>query len=318
MSKASHVFPEPMIARDLVGYGETLPDPRWPNGAKIAVNFNLNVEGGAENTLANGDAGSEPMMNDIGEAARPGVRAPLVESVFDFGARRGAWRIMAQFRTRKIPISILAVGRAVELYPDFFRQMAEEGHEIVSHHYRWIDYAHVPEDVERDHIARAVRIIKEVTGAAPEGWMTGRPGQNTRRLHVQHGGFRYDRDSLADELPWWVDAGGDAPHLVVPYSFETNDNRFDTNNGFASADDYFTYHRDAFDVMRAEGLAGQPRMLSIGLHDRLIGRPGRVAGLMRLLDHMAQFDDVWFCTGGQIARHWATTFPPEAKDTTCR
>ena len=311
MSAASRVFPEPMVSRDLVGYGEHLPDPQWPNGAAIAVNFNLNVEGGAENTLVNGDAASEPMLNDIGEAARAGVRAPLVESVFDFGARRGGWRIMGLFREKKIPISILAVGRAAELYPDFFRQMAAEGHEIVSHHYRWIDYAHVPEEEERAHIAKAIAAIKAATGRAPTGWMTGRPGQNTRRLLVEHGGLTYDRDSLADELPWWVDAGGERPHLVIPYSFETNDNRFDTNNGFATAGQYFEYHRDAFDLMRAEGLAGQPRLLSIGLHDRLIGRPGRAAGLARLLDHMAQFDDVWFCTGDDVARHWAATFPPQ-------
>ncbi|WP_240722587.1 polysaccharide deacetylase family protein [Poseidonocella sp. HB161398] len=305
------IRPEPMTARDFLGYGPETPDPLWPGGARIAVNFNLNVEGGAENSLANGDAGSEPMLNDIGEAARPGVRAPLVESVFEYGPRRGAWRLLELFRAAGIPISVLAVGRAAELYPDLFRRFAAEGHEIVSHHYRWIDYAHLPEAEERAHVAAAISAIAAATGRAPSGWMTGRPGQNTRRLVCEAEGLLYDRDSLADELPWWVDPGTGRPHLVIPYSFEANDNRFDANNGFATAGQYFEYHRDAFDLMREEGLAGHPKLLSIGLHDRLIGRPGRAAGLKRLIAHMASFGDVWFCTGADIHRHWAATFPPD-------
>jgi peptidoglycan/xylan/chitin deacetylase (PgdA/CDA1 family) len=300
--------PDPMIARDLVGYGEYPPDPCWPGGATVAVNFNLNVEGGAELTLANGDTGSEGMLNDIGAPAYAGRRVPLVESVFEYGSRRGAWRLLDIFRDFSIHVSVLGVARALEQTPDLARAMVERGHEIVSHGYRWIDYCLVSEEIERDHIRRAVDILTALTGMAPTGWMTGRPGPNTRRLLVEAGGFLYDRDSLADELPYWLTIGS-KPHLVIPYSFETNDNRFNENSGFATGEQFFTYMRDAFDVLHREGRAGAPKLLSIGLHDRLIGRPGRSIGLVKLLEHMRGFDDVWFCTGADIARHWYGKFP---------
>jgi allantoinase len=300
--------PDPMVARDLVGYGEFPPDPGWPGGASIAVNFNLNVEGGGEATLVNGDDGSEGMLNDIGVGTKSGQRSPLVESVFEFGSRRGAWRVLDIFRDFSVQVSVLAVARALEQNPELAKAFVRRGHEIVSHGYRWIDYADVGEQVERQHIQRAIDVLTRLTGTRPVGWMTGRPGPNTRRLLVEAGGFLYDRDSLADELPYWLRVG-DRPHLVIPYSYEANDNRFNENSGFSTGDDFFSYMRDAFDVLRREGQKGSPKLLSIGLHDRLIGRPGRCTGLIRLLDHMRSFEDVWFCRGVDIAEHWRGRFP---------
>ena len=301
--------PDPMTARDLVGYGERMPDPMWPGGARIAVNFNLNVEGGGEASLANGDPVSEGMLNDIGVPEKAGRRVPLVESVFEYGSRRGAWRLLEIFREAGIPMSVLGVVRALEQNAELARAFVRDGHEVVSHGYRWIDYVEVPEDVERDHIRRAVEGLAALLGEPPLGWMTGRPGPNTRRLLAEHGGFLYDRDSLADELPYWL-ALPTGPHLVIPYSYETNDNRFNENSGFATADHFFQYMRDAFDLLYREGERGSPKLLSIGLHDRLIGRPGRAAGLVRLIEHMQRREGVWFCRGVDIARHWHAHFPP--------
>jgi peptidoglycan/xylan/chitin deacetylase (PgdA/CDA1 family) len=303
--------PDPMIARDLVGYGEFPPDPAWPAGARIAVNFNLNIEGGSESSLANGDVVSEGMLNDIGVPTHAGRRVPLVESVFEYGSRRGAWRVLDILRDFSVAASVLGVARAFEQNPALARACAERGHEIVSHGYRWIDYGEVSEDVERDHIRRAIDILQKTTGARPVGWMTGRPGPNTRRLVVEAGGFLYDRDSLADELPYWLKIAG-KPHLVIPYSYEANDNRFNGNSGFSTGQDFFTYMRDAFDVLYREGEKGSPKLLSIGLHDRLIGRPGRCTGLIRLLEHMRGFKDVWFCRGIDVAQHWHRHFPAKA------
>ena len=302
--------PDPVIARDLIGYGEVLPNPDWPGGAVVAVNFNLNVEGGGEATLANGDEISEGMLNDIGVPTQTGRRVPLVESVFEYGSRRGVWRLLNVFRDFSVKVSVLGVARGLEQTPDLVRAFVERGHEVVSHGYRWIDYGEVPEDVERDHIQRAVTILTKLTGTRPIGWMTGRPGPNTRHLLVEAGGFLYDRDSLADELPYWLPIN-DKPHLVIPYSYETNDNRFNENNGFSTSDDFFSYMRDAFDLLYREGRNGSPKLLSIGLHDRLIGRPGRCAGLIRLLEHMHSFDGVWYCRGVDIAEHWRSKFPPK-------
>jgi peptidoglycan/xylan/chitin deacetylase (PgdA/CDA1 family) len=299
-----------MIARDLIGYGEVPPNPDWLGDAVIAVNFNLNVEGGGEATLANGDEISEGMLNDIGVPTQTGRRVPLVESVFEYGSRRGVWRLLDVFRDFSVTVSVLGVARGLEENPDLARAFIERGHEVVSHGYRWIDYGEVPEDVERDHIQRAVTILTKLTGTRPIGWMTGRPGPNTRRLLVEAGGFLYDRDSLADELPYWLRIN-DKPHLVIPYSYETNDNRFNENNGFSTSDDFFSYMRDAFDLLYREGRNGSPKLLSIGLHDRLIGRPGRCAGLIRLLEHMRSFDRVWYCRGVDIAEHWRSKFPPK-------
>ena len=297
-----------MSPRDLVGYGPSPPDPRWPNGAKVAVNFNLNVEGGGESTPDNGDACSEAMLNDIGVPAYQGQRVPLVESVFEYGSRRGVWRLLDIFDEFAVKVSVLGVVRALEQHPALARAFVERGHEVVSHGYRWIDYMQVPEAVERQHIRRAVESLTALTGSPPLGWMTGRPGPNTRRLLAEHGGFLYDRDSLADELPYWVPTP-QGPHLVIPYSYETNDNRFNENSGFATAGQFFEYLRDAFDLLVREGERGSPKLLSIGLHDRLVGRPGRAAGLVRLLEHMRARGDVWFCTGRDLAQHWRAHFP---------
>jgi peptidoglycan/xylan/chitin deacetylase (PgdA/CDA1 family) len=303
------IRPDPMQRRDLVGYGATSPDPRWPGGARIAVNFNLNLEGGGEASLANGDAVSEGMLNDIGVPTKPGVRVPLVESVFEYGSRRGAWRVLDILGRFSVPASVLGVARAMEQNPALARACVERGHEMVSHGYRWIDYCDVDEATERAHIRQAVDILTRLTGQRPLGWMTGRPGPNTRRLIAEDGGFLYDRDSLADELPYWI-ATAQGPHLVIPYSYEANDNRFNENSGFATAEQFFVYMRDAFDLLYAEGVAGAPKLLSIGLHDRLIGRPGRAGGLIQLLEHMTRHDGVWFCRGIDVARHWRKEFPP--------
>jgi allantoinase len=300
--------PDPMIARDLIGYGEFPPNPAWPSGALIAVNFNLNVEGGGEASLVNGDDVSEGMLNDIGVPTQACRRVPLVESVFEYGSRRGAWRVLDVFREFSVEVSVLGVARALEQNPELARACAERGHEIVSHGYRWIDYGEVPEDVERDHIRRAIDVLEKMTGARPVGWMTGRPGPNTRRLIVEAGGFLYDRDSLADELPYWLQINN-KPHLVIPYSYEANDNRFNENSGFSTGQEFFEYMRDAFDLLYREGQKGSPKLLSIGLHDRLIGRPGRCMGLIRLLEHMHGFKGVWFCRGIDVAQHWHSNFP---------
>lgn len=302
--------PDPMLVRDLVGYGEFPPDPEWPEGALIAVNFNLNIEGGGEATLANGDLTSEGMLNDIGVPGIAGRRVPLVESVFEYGSRRGAWRVLDILRELDVPASILAVGRAVEQNPALLCACVERGHEIVSHGYRWIDYGEVDAEVEREHIRCAVATLTALTGQRPLGWMTGRPGPNTRRLIAEEGGFLYDRDSLADELPYWL-AMPSGPHLVIPYSYEANDNRFNENSGFSTGEDFFVYMRDAFDTLYREGERGSPKLLSIGLHDRLIGRPGRSTGLLRLLAHMRERERVWFCRGIDVAQHWQARFPIE-------
>lgn len=295
--------------RDLAGYGRQLPDPQWPGGASIAVTFAVNYEAGGELSVLHGDATSEGMLNDIGFPPVAGARSMLAESSFEYGSRRGIWRLLDAFESRGLRASILAVVSGLKHNPEFVSAIAAGGHELVSHGWRWIDYQHVDPATERQHIADAVREITRLTGAPPVGWMTGRPSPNTRRLLIEHGGFLYDRDSLNDELPYWLRAQGQ-DHLVIPYSYETNDNRFNENSGFSTADDFFHYMRDAFDVLRAEGQAGQPRMMSIGLHDRLIGRPGRIGGLTRFLDHIGSFDDVWVCTGQQIAEHWRRVQPP--------
>lgn len=308
--KPGDIRPDAMIARDLVGYGATSPDPKWPGGAKIAISISLNIEGGGESTLANGDAVSEGMLNDIGVPAKTGVRVPLVESVFEYGSRRGAWRILDVLDRFKVPVSILGVARAMEQNPELAKACVAHGHEMVSHGYRWIDYCDVDEATERAHIRNAIKILQDITGERPLGWMTGRPGPNTRRLLAEEGGFLYDRDSLADELPYWVKTEY-GPFLVVPYSYESNDNRFNENSGFATGEQFFTYMRDAFDVLYAEGQAGAPKLLSIGLHDRLIGRPGRVGGLIKMLEHMTAHEGVWFARGIDIAKHWRAQFPTQ-------
>jgi allantoinase len=293
--------------RDFIGYGAASPDPQWPGGARIAVNINVNFEGGGERSVMDGDGVSEGLLNDIGMPALAGLRSPLVESVFEYGSRVGGWRLLRLFRKFGVKVSLLAVATAAERNPDLARAFVADGHEIVSHGYRWLDYQTIAADIERMHIRLGIETLARVTGVRPVGWMTGRPSANTRRLHLELGGFLYDRDALNDELPYWLPVGG-ARHLVIPYSFETNDNRFDQNWGFASGDDFARYMIDCFEILYAEG-ATQPKLMSLALHDRLIGRPGRIAGLVKFLDHIAARDRVWICTGREIAEHWRRVHP---------
>ena len=296
--------------RDYIGYGATPPHAQWPGGARIAVNFNLNYECGGEANILDGDDASEGMLNDIGFPPVLGKRNPLAESAFEYGSRVGVWRVLRIFAKFDVKMSILGVATALERNPEVTRAVVEGGHEIVSHGLRWIDYSFVEEAEERAHIHQAMARIQKVSGVKPIGWMTGRPGPNTRRLLIEHGGFHYDRDALNDELPYWVTVSG-MPHLVIPYSYETNDNRCDQSNGFAQSDDFFQYMRDAFDLMYEEG-EDRPGLLSIGLHDRLIGRPARAVGLIKLLNHMQSKADVWFCTGADVASHWRKTHSYQA------
>lgn len=298
--------------RDLVGYGPRPVDPSWPGGARVALQIALNYEAGGEACVLHGDDGSEGLLTDIGFPAVPGSRSLLVESSFEFGSRCGVWRLLRLFEERDIRISVFAVVMGLVRNREVAAAMVEAGHEVVSHGWRWIDYQHVPEAVEREHLRLAVAGIEEATGGRPVGWMTGRPGPNTRRLLVEEGGFLYDRDALNDELPYWVTVG-DRPHLVVPYSYETNDNRFNENSGFNSADDFFRYMKDSFDMLYAEG-ERRPKMMSLGLHDRLTGRPGRAVGLARFLDYVLEHDDVWICRGDDIARHWIEHHPYRATE----
>lgn len=293
--------------RDFKGYGRHPPNPQWPGGARIAVQIALNYEAGGERNILHGDAASEDVLADGPFGPYPGLRAPYVESEFEFGSRVGTWRLLRILRERGIPCSFLAVGQAIEANPEIACAAVEDGHEMVGHGYRWFDYQGVPLEEERRYIRQTVDAITRITGTRPVGWMTGRPSMNTRRLLVEEGGFLYDRDSLSDELPYWVSVTG-KPHLCVPYSFETNDLRCTAFGDFVTSEDYFTYMKDAFDCLYAEGET-QPRMLSLALHDRILGRPARAVGLQRLLDYLQSHERVWFARGDEIARHWIGRFP---------
>jgi putative urate catabolism protein len=294
--------------RDLHGYGETPPDPQWPGGARLAVSFVINWEEGGEASVLHGDAGAESAIQDvIGAEPWPGVRHPNVESMFEYGSRAGVWRLLRLFQRQAIPVTVFAVGMAVERSPGVVRRMADLGHEICSHGYRWIDYRDVDPDTERDHIRQAIRAIESAVGQRPLGWYTGRCGPNTRRLVVEEGGFLYDSDSYADDLPYWTVVAGTA-HLVIPYTLDVNDMRFVSPAGFGSGEDFFSYLRDSFDVLYQEG-AEQPKMMSVGLHTRLAGRPGRAAALARFVEYAQGHQDVWFARRIDIARHWHRTHP---------
>jgi allantoinase len=295
-------------ARDFFGYGDDLPHARWPGEARIALNFNLNVEAGGEHSILEGDTHSESLLTDIGFPAYQGQRSPMVESVFEYGPRVGCWRLLRIFKGFDVRISVLGVVRGLQMYPELTRAFVEEGHEIVSHGWRWLDYHGIGEDEEREHVKLAVAGIEELTGAPPVGWFSGRPSVNTRRLLVEQGGFLYDRDYLGDELPFWVKSG-ERDHLVIPYSLETNDNRFDRNTGFSTADEFAQYMIDGFDLLYEEG-AERPKIMSVALHDRLIGRPAKAVGLIKFLDHVREHDRVWLCTGRDIAEHWRRVHPP--------
>ncbi len=289
--------------RDLVGYGRSPPDPRWPGGARLALQIVINYEEGGENCILHGDEASEAFLSEIiGAPPIPGARNMNMESIYEYGSRAGFWRLHRLFTARGLPVTVYGVAMALERNPEAVAAMVEADWEIASHGYRWIDYQHFSETDEREHLHRAIAIHEAATGSRPLGWYTGRVSPSTRRLVVEAGGFLYDADSYADDLPYWVHDFGE-PHLVVPYTLDNNDMRFATNQGFNSGDQFLAYLRDAFDVLYAEG-AEHPKMMSVGLHCRLVGRPGRLAALARFLDHVATFDDVWVCRRADIARHW--------------
>jgi len=297
--------------RDMVGYGRTPPHADWPGGARIAVQFVVNYEEGGELNVLHGDATSEYLLSEIvGAQPLEGVRHMNMESLYEYGSRAGFWRLHRLFTERNLPVTVYAVAMATARNPEAAAAMTEAGWEIASHGYRWIDYQHMPKDEEREHIRLAVAVQEEVTGQRPLGIYQGKPSPNTRRLVVEEGGFLYDADSYADELPYWVTDYG-RPHLVVPYTLDANDMRFATAQGFNSGDQFFTYLRDAFDVLYEEG-AARPKMLSVGLHCRLAGRPGRAAALARFLDYVQGHDAAWVCRRIDIARHWHERHPPPA------
>ena len=294
--------------RDLIGYGSTPPDANWPGSAQLALQFVINYEEGGENSILHGDTGSEAFLSEIvGAESWPGQRHPSMESIYEYGSRVGVWRLLKLFKQKQLPLTVFAVGMALERNPAVADMALEHGHEICSHGYRWIDYRHVSESVEREHIQKTVDIITRLTGERPLGWYTGRTSENTRRLVVEEGGFLYDADSYDDDLPYWTRVG-DRSHLVVPYTLDNNDMRFATPQGFNSGEQFFAYLRDAFDTLYAEG-ATLPRMMSVGLHCRLVGRPGRIRALERFIDYVRSFDRVWICRRIDIARHWQRQHP---------
>ena len=294
--------------RDLVGYGAHPPHPRWPGGARIAVSFVLNVEEGGENSVLHGDPASETFLSEIVSAVPFPDRHLSMESLYEYGSRAGVWRVLRLFEQQGLPLTVFGVARALEANPELTAAIVAAGHEVAGHGLRWISYQDVDVDTERAHLAEAVRLITELTGTGPVGWYTGRDSPNTRDLVVEHGGFLYDSDSYADDLPSWVEVQG-RPHLVVPYTLDTNDMRFVTPQGFHTGEQFLTYCRDAFDVLYDEG-ATAPKLLSIGLHARVIGRPARFGALQQLVAHITGHPDVWVCTRADLARHWIETFPP--------
>jgi allantoinase len=289
--------------RDLIGYGRNPPDPRWPGGARIAVQFVVNYEEGGESAILHGDPASESFLSDVlGAQPWPGRRHMNVESMYEYGARAGFWRLWRTFTQRALPVTVFGVATALARNPAAVAAMREARWEIASHGLKWIDYGAMPEAEERAHLKEAIRIHAEVTGERPLGWYTGRSSVNTLRLVMEDGGFLYSSDSYADDLPYWVNSPN-GPHLVIPYTLDANDMRFVNPQGFANGDHFFVYLRDAFDLLYAEGESA-PKMMSVGLHCRLAGRPGRAAGLARFLDHVARHDRVWVATRLDIARHW--------------
>ena len=291
--------------RELVGYGQYPPHPHWPNNVRLALQFVINYEEGGENCILHGDAASEAFLSEtVGAEPLLGVRNINMESMYEYGSRAGFWRLHRLFAQRQLPVTVYAVAMALDRNPAAGQAMVEAGWEVASHGYRWIDYQYVGESTEREHIQKAIDIHTRVIGSRPLGFYQGRLSPNTRRLVVEEGGFLYDADSYADDLPYWNTQYG-KPHLVIPYTLSNNDMRFATYQGFNTGEQFYTYLRDTFDVLYAEGET-TPKMMSVGLHCRLAGHPGRIAGLMRFLDHVQSHDRVWVCRLVDIARHWHT------------
>ena len=294
---------DPTTPRDLVGYGANPPDAKWPGGAQLALSIVLNYEEGAEYSVLYGDAHSETLNSEHDNPkALYGIRSAIMESFYEYGSRVGFWRILKVLRDRDIPITVLAVGLALEQNSEVAGAIAEAGYEVAGHGWRWIDYQDIGPQEERAHLKKTIDVIERMTGSRPLGWFLGRPSPNTRRLIVEEGGFLYDSDAFNDDLPYWVLVDG-KPHLILPYSVDNNDIRYTRGQGLEVADEFFTYLKDCFDWLYREGRHA-PRMMSVGLHCRLIGRPGRMAALERFLDHVQKHDNVWICRRVEIARHW--------------
>lgn len=289
--------------RNYKGYGEHPPHAKWPGGARVAVQMVLNYEEGGENCVLNeGDAHAETFLSEIIGAPAIPARHISMESIYEYGSRAGVWRVLRLLKKYDVPVTVFAVAMALEKYPEIAEALVREGHEICSHGYRWINYQDVPIEVEREHMQRAIEVIRQTTGERPLGWYTGRTSPNTRKLVVEEGGFMYDADDYSDDLPFWDNTYA-KPQLVIPYTLDANDMRFATPQGFHTGEQFFAYLKDAFDTLYEEGRES-PKMMSVGLHCRLIGRPGRIAGLERFLRYIKEHDDVWICRRIDIARHW--------------
>ncbi len=302
--------------RDLQGYGPKPPHAKWPNQARIAVQFVLNYEEGGENCVLHGDAGSEQFLSEMFNPASYPERHISMEGIYEYGSRAGVWRILREFEQRGLPLTVFGVSMALERYPELVQACQQLGHEIACHGWRWIHYQNLPESVEREHMARGMEILTKLMGKRPLGWYTGRDSPNTRRLVADFGGFAYDADYYGDDLPFWMEVrktdGEVVPQLIVPYTLDCNDMRFALPQGYSHADPFFQYLKDTFDVLYAEGdPAGlnAPKMMSVGMHCRLLGRPGRITALQRFLDHIGQHPDVWVCRRLDIAQHWRTVHP---------
>jgi len=301
--------------RDLIGYGRQVPHAGWPGQARIAVQFVLNYEEGSENNVLHGDPASEQFLSEIVGAAAYPARHMSMESIYEYGSRAGVWRILREFEKRALPLTVFGVAMALQRHPEVTREFVRLGHEIACHGLRWIHYQDVDIATEREHMHAALEIIRKLTGDMPLGWYTGRDSPNTRQLLVEHGGLAYDSDYYGDDLPFWTRVeladGSSKPHLVVPYTLDTNDMRFATPQGFNTAEHFYQYLKDSFDVLYAEG-EEQPKMLSVGMHCRLLGRPGRFIALQRFLDYVQAHDRVWICRRMDIARHWQQQHPYQA------
>jgi allantoinase len=298
--------------RDLIGYGRNPPHAQWPGKAKIAVQFVLNYEEGGENSVLHGDKASEQFLSEIIGAAAFEARHLSMESIYEYGSRAGVWRILKEFEKRKLPLTVFGVSMALERHPELTQAFVDLGHEIACHGWRWIHYQSMDEATEREHMRIGMDIIKKMTGTAPQGWYTGRDSPNTRRLVADYGGFLYDSDYYGDDLPFYTDVtktnGEKVSHLVVPYTLDSNDMRFAAAQGFNTGEHFFQYLKDSFDVLYAEG-EDSPKMLSIGMHCRLLGRPGRMRSLQKFLDYIESHDRVWVCRRVDIAKHWLATHP---------
>jgi putative urate catabolism protein len=301
--------------RDMIGYAGQPPQADWPGAARIALQFVLNYEEGGENSVLHGDAGSEQFLSEIIGAQAYPARHMSMESIYEYGSRAGVWRLLREFEARGLPLTVFAVAMALQRNPPLAAELMRLGHEIACHGLRWIHYQQVDEAVEREHMQQALDILERLTGVRPAGWYTGRDSPNTRRLAVEQGGLLYDSDYYGDDLPLWQTVetadGARKPHLVVPYTLDANDMRFASPQGFNSGEQFYDYLRDSFDVLYAEGEYA-PKMMSVGLHCRLVGRPGRFRALQRFLDYVQQHDHVWICRRIDIARHWIARHPPTA------